>query len=49
MGDMADAILNGDFCQICGEFIGPGDGYPVTCPACDSEDDDDIEFGENDD
>lgn len=28
MGDMADAILNGDFDEVTGEYIGPGDGHP---------------------
>lgn len=28
MGEIADAILNGDFDEVTGEYIGPGDGYP---------------------
>lgn len=28
MGDMAEGILNGDFDEETGEYIGPGDGYP---------------------
>lgn len=34
MGDIAESVLNGDLCQDCGEYIGPGDGYPVSCEAC---------------
>lgn len=28
MGDIADSILDGDFDEETGEYIGPGDGYP---------------------
>lgn len=28
MGEIADGILNGDFDEETGEYIGPGDGYP---------------------
>lgn len=28
MGDIADGILNGDFDEETGEYIGPGLGYP---------------------
>ncbi len=34
MGDAADAILDGDFCQECGEYMAGGDGYPRTCETC---------------
>lgn len=34
MGEIADGMLNGDFCQYCGEYLGEGDGYPRTCHAC---------------
>ena len=34
MGEMADYMINGDDCQECGMYIGPGDGYPRTCGAC---------------
>lgn len=34
MGDVADAILNGDDCELCGEYIGEGDGYPRKCSGC---------------
>lgn len=39
MGDIADMILEGILCQECGEFIGEGDGFPVTCAGCEDEDD----------
>lgn len=34
MGEYADYILNGDDCQICGVYIGEGDGFPRTCKEC---------------
>lgn len=37
MGEMADAILDGVFCQICGEYLGEGDGFPTYCEACKPE------------
>lgn len=38
MGDIADAMLSGVLCQICGEYLGgEGDGFPVTCGGCKDE------------
>lgn len=34
MGEQADLILNGDVCQVCGEEMGDGDGYPRSCSSC---------------
>jgi len=34
MGDISEMILDGELCQVCGCYIGPGDGYPAHCPAC---------------
>ena len=34
MGEMADYMLEGDDCQECGEYLGPGDGFPRSCPSC---------------
>lgn len=34
MAEYADYILNGDDCQVCGQYIGQGDGYPRTCCDC---------------
>ena len=37
MGDIADMILDGTLCQVCGEVIDPESdpiGYLVTCIAC---------------
>ncbi len=34
MGEYADYIINGDDCQECGVYIGPGDGYPRSCASC---------------
>jgi len=27
-------ILEGTVCQICGIYLGTGDGFPVTCHTC---------------
>ncbi len=44
MGDIADAILDGEFCQYCGELIdGEAPGYPRTCAGCREDDDGDEE------
>jgi hypothetical protein len=42
MGEIAEGIINGDFCQYCGEYLGEGDGFPRTCPGCadDTQDND---------
>jgi len=37
MGDIAEMMLDGDICQYCGDFIGPGDGYPQSCNGCRDE------------
>ena len=34
MGEIAEAILDGVFCQVCGEYIGEEVGYPRTCAGC---------------
>ena len=34
MGDIADAILEGELCQYCGEHTGISPGYPVSCSGC---------------
>jgi hypothetical protein len=34
MGDVADAMLDGDLCQCCGVYMEGGAGYPQTCNAC---------------
>lgn len=37
MGEMADDILDGLFCQYCGVFLdGESPGYPRSC-GCDQE------------
>lgn len=30
MGDIADAIINGDFDEVTGEWLGDGQGFPRT-------------------
>lgn len=32
---MADDILDGVFCQECGEYLGEATGYPRYCSDCD--------------
>lgn len=44
MGDNANDMIEGRVCQFCGVFMNADEeapGYPVTCDAC--EDDDDAE------
>jgi hypothetical protein len=37
MGDIADAMLDGDLCQCCGVYMSGGAGYPQTCSSCKRE------------
>lgn len=38
MGEMADGMIDGLFCQECGDFIdGDEPGFPRTCENCDDE------------
>ena len=38
MGDIADGMLNGLFCQLCGVVIdGEEPGYPRFCAGCEEE------------
>lgn len=47
MGEMAEAILDGDFCQVCGVFLGDGMGFPRTCLDCqEDENEGDVDFPE---
>lgn len=35
MGEMADYMINGDDCQVCGvPLADEGAGYPRTCTGC---------------
>lgn len=34
MGDISDAMLNGDACQFCGVAMEGGNGDPQTCALC---------------
>lgn len=47
MGDVADDLLDGIFCEQCGEYIGDAVGYPRLCSGCsrelDAEDDHDFD------
>ena len=37
MGEFADAILDGEFCESCGEWLGSGWGAPRLCEGCAAE------------
>ena len=37
MGEIAEMMINGDLCQACGDYLGDGDGYPMTCDYCHRE------------
>jgi len=39
MGEITDMILDGDLCQVCGEYMEDSDGFPQTCASCASEED----------
>lgn len=41
MSDYTDAMLDGVFCQMCGEYIGDGCGFPRSCPTCALEESED--------
>ncbi len=46
MGEIAEMMLDGTMCQVCGEFMNIGGepaGYPVTCAGC-GDDDKEPEF-----
>ncbi len=34
MGEIAEARLNGEFCEGCGEYMGSGQGFPRRCDSC---------------
>lgn len=39
MGDIADMMIDGELCQLCGQLIeGEPPGYPRTCEDCHEED-----------
>jgi hypothetical protein len=38
MGEIAEMMLDGTLCQVCGEYLGEGDGFPVTCAGCNADD-----------
>ncbi len=37
MGDMADMMLDGTMCSVCGSFIGSNNDYPTMCDECAKE------------
>lgn len=40
MGEMADMILGGVLCQVCGGYIEDEDwGFPRTCDDCQDQED----------
>ena len=43
MGEIADAIIDGFYCELCGEMIDGNEnepGYPRTCTGCKTEEED---------
>ena len=39
MGEMADLMINGDLCGICGVYMeGEGEGFPRYCSGCEEPD-----------
>ncbi len=37
MGEIADAMLEGEMCQVCGVYFDEPFGYPCTCEGCETE------------
>ena len=37
MGEIADAMIDGDMCSLCGEWLGNGGGYSRLCYGCKAE------------
>lgn len=37
MGEITDAIVNGEQCESCGEVFDEAYGYPTQCEACKRE------------
>lgn len=37
MGEIAEMMLEGALCQVCGVYLSEGDGYPVSCNSCSGE------------
>jgi hypothetical protein len=40
MGEIADMMLDGTLCQVCGAYIGDAEGYPRTCIGCREDEED---------
>lgn len=38
MGEWAESMLDGTCCSVCGDYMGDGGGYAVTCAACERRD-----------
>jgi hypothetical protein len=34
MGEIAESMLDGSCCEMCGEYLGEAVGYPQTCAGC---------------
>lgn len=34
MGEIAEDMINGDACQICGQYFEESYGYSMTCTEC---------------
>jgi hypothetical protein len=38
VGEIADLMIDGEICQVCGEELGEAVGYPRTCGGCQLQD-----------
>ena len=34
MGELADSIIDGECCELCGMYFEDAHGYPVICKDC---------------
>lgn len=47
MGEIAEMILEGILCEICGCYMEDDKEYPHSCPACEDEYEDEIGFADS--
>lgn len=41
MGEIAEMMLDGTLCSICGEYLGESEGFPMVCDGCQGPEEDD--------
>jgi len=37
MGEMADMMLDGTMCSVCGVYLGSDNDFPTMCPDCERD------------